>query len=361
MGRTRYAHDFQDGTLLEGAASVDRDAGVIRGVKLLGRVSRNNREYTDGALREAAQQYAGAKINIDHPDRRDPSAERKVLDGFGVIESVRVEKDGVYGDIRYLTSHPAASLIAEAAEKMPGAFGFSHNARGRTNKRGGKTVVESIESVRSVDLVRDPATTSGLFESEQHMSTVKAILESSKLPGVEDALASLVEMDGDMAAAPVDAPADAGGDQVAGAFESMVVAVFRDDSLDLSAKVAKIREILKAYDKLAGDGGEADEKPADDSADAGDDAAESVDEIKAELALLKSQNAARKLLESLNRDATELRIKALVSLAESDRKALAESWPESRGQKSKPSRSAPLVESEDELTTDQFVKAILSR
>lgn len=40
---------------------VDRDAGVIRGVKLLGLNSRNGRRYREGALVEAIGLYEGAK------------------------------------------------------------------------------------------------------------------------------------------------------------------------------------------------------------------------------------------------------------------------------------------------------------
>ncbi len=45
-----------------------------------------------------------------------------------------------------------------------GALGFSHDARGPSKFRNGRVVVESIDQVLSVDLVANPATTSGLFE-----------------------------------------------------------------------------------------------------------------------------------------------------------------------------------------------------
>jgi hypothetical protein len=43
--------------------------------------------------------------------------------------------------------------------------GFSHNVEARTSRRGDRVVVEVITRVQSVDLVADPATTRGLFES----------------------------------------------------------------------------------------------------------------------------------------------------------------------------------------------------
>ena len=43
-------------------------------------------------------------------------------------------------------------------------------ASGRTRQERGRTIVEQITAVHSVDLVSDPATTSGLFESVGHPS-----------------------------------------------------------------------------------------------------------------------------------------------------------------------------------------------
>ena len=46
---------------------VDRLAGVIRGVKILGLESRNGRTYLPEALAAAAPLYEGAKVNVNHP------------------------------------------------------------------------------------------------------------------------------------------------------------------------------------------------------------------------------------------------------------------------------------------------------
>src|SRR4029079_5122261 len=70
--------------------TVDRDAGVIRGVKVLGRESRNGREYSDRALHEAARLYDGIGVNLNHPDRCEPNPVRPVEAGFGWLEAVEV-------------------------------------------------------------------------------------------------------------------------------------------------------------------------------------------------------------------------------------------------------------------------------
>jgi hypothetical protein len=44
---------------------------------------------------------------------------------------------------------------------------MSHNVLARTSRSGDDTVVEAITKVQSIDLVADPATTSGLYESQE--------------------------------------------------------------------------------------------------------------------------------------------------------------------------------------------------
>lgn len=158
---------------------VDRAGGFIRGVKILGRFSRNKGgyEYTPEALRRAAELYEGMKVNVNHPSRSTPNASRGIEDGIGWLENVTVKADGVYGDLAVLKSHPMAEMLFEAAERNPRRFGLSHNASGRTIDRGGKRYVESFDEIRSVDLVQNPATNESLFESEEPAMN-KSLLKS---------------------------------------------------------------------------------------------------------------------------------------------------------------------------------------
>jgi len=61
--------------------------------------------------------------------------------------------------------HALAAQVCEAAERMPRQLGLSHNAEGYVVSEKGKTIVEGIARIRSVDVVRSPATNRGLFES----------------------------------------------------------------------------------------------------------------------------------------------------------------------------------------------------
>src|SRR5262249_15134066 len=62
---------------------------------------------------------------------------------------------------------PIAQQLAWDAQWAPENVGLSHNVQARTSRQEGQTVVEQILHVNSVDLVADPATTQGLFESAE--------------------------------------------------------------------------------------------------------------------------------------------------------------------------------------------------
>lgn len=146
---------------------VDREKGIIYGVKVCGLESANGRAYTAEALRKAARLYEGLPVNVNHPSKaRDDRASE---DRFGKLVNVRFAGDGLYADLHFLRSHPMAERVMEAAERMPSAFGLSHNAGGKMEKVNGRPTVTEITEVRSVDLVADPATTRGLFESNRRL------------------------------------------------------------------------------------------------------------------------------------------------------------------------------------------------
>ena len=92
---------------------------------------------------------------------------RKLIDlAKGVIRNVTAQPDGLYADFHFNPKHALAEQLAWDAEHSPANVGFSHDVQAKTVRRDGKVVVEEISRVESVDLVADPATTDGLFESE---------------------------------------------------------------------------------------------------------------------------------------------------------------------------------------------------
>jgi hypothetical protein len=146
---------------------VDRDAGVIRGVKLLGLSSRNGRRYREGALVDAIDLYEGAKVNINHP-KGHPLSPRDYQDRLGVVRGVQFRGgEGLFGDLHFNPRHALSEQLVWDAENAPQNVGMSHNVLARTKNVGDETIVEAITKVQSIDLVADPATTSGLYEQTE--------------------------------------------------------------------------------------------------------------------------------------------------------------------------------------------------
>jgi len=360
--------------------NVDHENNVIRNVKILGKESANGRTYTGTAIREAAELYEGIGVFIDHPPRSAPNTERRVNDRVGWLEGISLKNDGLYGDLHVLKSNPSAALICEAAERNPRLIGLSHNAEGRTRRERGKTLVEKVTRVRSVDLVTDPATTRGLFESEEidmpKKKTVRQIAESldKKIPEVK-LLLEVTEEGAPMAAAadaPVEAAPEAGSaDQMKAAFRAAVMAAFDDESLDTKATLKKIGEVLKAYEKLTSKP----EQKVDDAAGSEEEetsAAESKDpDLAAKVARLEARDQARDLIESAgivpeSADKREVMIESLASLkSEDSRKALLETWKSAKPTAGgpRPRSGKPVMESKGEElpeTAEDFARALLS-
>jgi hypothetical protein len=303
---------------------VDREAGLIEGVRILGQDSRNGRRYSPRAMAEAARLYEGAPVNVDHPatERKD----RPLAEAFGWIRNVRQEQGAVYGDLHYLKSHPQAELVAEAAERNPNRIGLSHHAEGTVRMDGKQVIVETVERVHSIDLVQTPATNAGLFESETRMKTIR---EGAMEAGEQKALEA--EGMGEYA----DKLIPEGQDY----FGAMVSEVLAGDG-DRASKMKRIAAILKAQEMLQSDAAPTGEMPEpemeeqEEMPDVKKAVAESLAPVLSKLdalmegfAVVKADHDARKLLESSGREVTPERLKALLSVDAGKRAALLESWP----------------------------------
>lgn len=356
---------------------VDREAGIIHDVRILGSESRNGYRYAPQAIKEAATKYEGLGAYIDHSYSEEGGGERKFNDLFGRFENVRHTDTEARGDLHFLKSHALAERVCEAAERFPQNFGCSHEAYwGQRSSIGGETVIESISSVSSVDIVTSPATNNGLFESHRErpdMSTktpvktsIRKLLEAAGDKG-KKTLKRLLEADPGMAgvAAPamldnteLESPAEDASpeDMMEQARNAQVVAILDDDSMDVPAKLAAIGAILTAHGDIqaavGGDTGTTDTTPPADKA-----VAESLRKLQSENAKLKadallreSQASARKLLVEAEVEPTDELVEAVALLPTEDkRKKLIESYPKAGtygtliGQR--PDVSPPLRES----------------
>lgn len=160
---------------------VNREQAVVEGVKILGRTSRNNREYAESAIRGAVSLYEGKQSYVNHPAKGKENEPRPYSDLIGTMRGVHVREGELYGNFHYNPKHALAEQFAWDAEHNPGNLGFSHVAQGRSAVRNGKTIIESILSVQSVDLVTAPATTNGLFESVTQTEANAVLLKEATL------------------------------------------------------------------------------------------------------------------------------------------------------------------------------------
>lgn len=146
---------------------IDAEAGVLRGVKVLGMTSRNGRVYPAETLLKAMPLYEGAKVNVNHP-QGNATGPRDYRDRIGLIRNVTtLPESGLFADFHFNPKHSLAEQLAWDAKHAPENVGFSHNVEAKVLRRGQEWIVEEILQVQGVDLVADPATTRGLFEQLQ--------------------------------------------------------------------------------------------------------------------------------------------------------------------------------------------------
>ena len=361
MSTTRWTES------VSGYDAVDEDAGVIRGVKVIGVSSRNRRRYKEAALVEAIPMYEGSRVYIDHvrPDKSG-SGERSVRDKWGELQNVRAIEGGLAADLHYLKTHPMSPMLIESARRFPKSFGLSHDANGEETTTSGVREVVRINRVNSVDVVNDPASNKGLFESTEPTMKFREIAANrSKFAKI---LEEMIGQDPAMGEMPVPMPEpemeDGGAspeEQVEIAFKAALVAVLDDASLDVPGKLAKIKSILNAQAAAteAIGGGKPDDESTETPADYGKTEEEGTQEsmsstevgaLREELATLKAESARNKLVASVTkmlteskREVTDVRVKALVALQESDRKSLVESWPVLKPAAGRPATSPSVL------------------
>lgn len=350
--------------LSEGSAPsrVDREAGVIRGVKLLGWASQNGRTYDPAGVDPGM--YESRVVNFNH---HKGVGDRSVYDRFGRVVNVVKRDDGLYGDLEYLRSHPYAESVVEAAERMPNVYGLSHTARGRERRRpGGPATIERVESVQSVDLVGDPATVAGLYESRGNgrMATMKELRESlaGSRPGYAKALKEMAEagLMGPDATMPDPAPeaSSAGADHQQAILDACKACI-DDDSLAPDEKVKKIKKLL-AIGAGADTPAESDSSGEDDSDDSGaaneSKTVKTESKVNDELAALQAKLQAIEARDRLRSAADEAGVKLPKALLESVRSDVTEAQAKSlvaelkqihKADAARPRSAAPVTESKE--------------
>ena len=157
--------EFSELTEAFAEARFEEGDNVIRNVCLLSSISKNNRKYLDKALDDVTGLAGGVKVFADHPKRGETV--RSVREIIGAIEHPHRTGGKIYGNLRVLSSHK--DWVFALAKEMPNIAGMSILAKGKMHPERdeqGREQVESVSILKSIDLVSEPASTSGLYENK---------------------------------------------------------------------------------------------------------------------------------------------------------------------------------------------------
>jgi len=141
----------------------DREAGVLRGVRVLNRASRNGRTYVDSALRDVAELMNGKRCYADHNEKGTNRSIRELI-GIWTGGTADTVAGGVTADLKIV---PGEERLFDIAEKMPEAIAMSIDAEALVSKRHGMQTVHRVTALRSIDAVNEGGTTQGLFENKK--------------------------------------------------------------------------------------------------------------------------------------------------------------------------------------------------
>src|SRR5262245_10508228 len=147
-------------------ARFDRDAMIVRNAVLLGPSSLNHRDYPVSTMESAAHKFEGVKAFLNH--EMDVSKPRRVQDLIGQWKNVHVENGKLRGNLHLidnaLTRGTILPIIESQHHLIRGSVVVSSKQRKAEN---GRQVIEEILAVRSCDLVAEPGTTRGIYESQE--------------------------------------------------------------------------------------------------------------------------------------------------------------------------------------------------
>jgi hypothetical protein len=141
---------------------VDKESGIVFGVKVLGQKSRNGNFYTDGAMQDAAGLYEGVPVYDGHHTRR-------YSDHVADLHDAYHEGGAVYADLHLRKPHSLYESIIMDAESNPGNLALSHEVL-EGNYESTQTPeynrIEKILKVDAVAIVKTGGTNVSLVEEE---------------------------------------------------------------------------------------------------------------------------------------------------------------------------------------------------
>lgn len=171
-------------------ANIDRDQGVIKGVKMVSEGEAKghgmfiNSDFIDKLVKLAKREKKGVRARFGHPNMCNES-----LGTFlGLFKNVRREEESAIGDLYFSQTAkktPNGDLynyIFDLALDDPNAFGSSIVFDGgmEEGELDGETVLfATIDTLEYTDLVGEPAATDGLFSTDSLADTVTRFLDEN--------------------------------------------------------------------------------------------------------------------------------------------------------------------------------------
>lgn len=179
-------------------SSVDRENWVIRGVKVLGRKSRNGRIYEDAAIQDSAKLCENLPVTVrggHDRDGRDYHSQNGQLRG-GEAKFLGSDKAASFYDWHLNPKDELTEKICYDAEHFPENVPLSHEVSVYEGDldRDGILHVERLIEVDGVAAVYRGGTNRSLFESEQVNMDLKS-LKAQHAPLVEQLRAEFLAED----------------------------------------------------------------------------------------------------------------------------------------------------------------------
>lgn len=234
----------------------DREKSTVYGIKVVswGDTITGLRTY-ESSCGIDVNKFHNSKSNIDH--QPDPNGAVYGV-RFGRVFNPRVGTDGIYADYRYNPEHKHARDFAWWVDNDPTAIGFSIDAMSKIERRSnGKIGIVGFKKVNSVDVVGDPASTKGVFESKMNQEPAAPTVDES---GQSTEVDLDIEGEGDSP----DEMQGTGADEELGNLASKLF--LAGDSLDKEKVCRVLRSLADLVEDMEGDG-ESEEQSYEDEGD----------------------------------------------------------------------------------------------
>jgi regulator of replication initiation timing len=173
---------FEEVSFSPGSVEVDRDAGILKNIALLGLKSKNGRVYSKSAVKSAISKgiYEGLSCFKNHNGGKSRGLDEVIGNWKNVTWDETSGK--VRGDLHTLKAH--REMVFDFYDNGPELAAPSHVVEGKVSREKQKdgSVIEHVKEITkgiSVDLVVGAATVNSLRESGNENQEVKKVTKEN--------------------------------------------------------------------------------------------------------------------------------------------------------------------------------------